>query len=876
MEDPFAHGFPFELSDIWRQSALQPDETTHPAFQLPDLQTLEFHDADVFSKDIFDLPDLPDAHNIADQERDNANEVLSDSIAPLPPSEAAVPEPFDIWAFEHGFEEAPKPPQVFSWEAFEKKAVIAASRVGYLSEAGPRAFDAALSRLEIGPGQKGVLPQDVMLRALCNLALGRSSVFFTWDEVKKSFVASLPDVPISGLSQQISSSLVARLVTFGSMYRTLGEFAALSRYATSSATALIALKGCFADVLGAVEEYLVRSTGECRSILQLQTLIEQPYHLLSILLRLKDAVDGKRGDGEVISAVSACVHEAVAADGASAEVLRIVLARTCAPWLGSLCSELGLEPKQYGIDAGPSTGREASQDDSSAQMEQSTQTRDAIPSCVSDSDRALIKATKESVTALRQHMPEHTLDADRSKPHEDREDDEVRPNRGEMLAWDKEEDQQRFLATLDARISRPATLLEERTDGLKAVVSKCFRADATYQGLIELLSIGSEVDLLDSLRPSIIAHQKLMNESLLRHAFHTLKLRHHLDLQHQYHLLGNGDFVARFATALFSTDTQSAERQRGTIPTAETIGLRLGGRGDRRWPPASSELRLSLMGVLTETYTSGIATRQQHGRTKELPGGLSFSIRELPDAEIERVMDAESIYALDFLRLQYTPPSCLDSILSHEAMQVYDSIFRLLLRLLRVLYVTTKLRENLVVGMSSRHRRQTGSNGTSVGFVYEAHHVMLVLMSHTMDVGIGTPWQAFMRSLDDVEKIITSEGSQRSAVVGLDDIRQLHEQCLERIRSRLFLRRKQEKLRTAVEAVLASILACASVYQKADITGGEIDTRSFRKSLTELHGILRDTVEKPPKGTSVTDADEDDAEAMKILTMRLRYEHTLT
>ena len=107
----------------------------------------------------------------------------------------------------------------------------------------------------------------------------------------------------------------------------------------------------------------------------------------------------------------------------------------------------------------------------------------------------------------------------------------------------------------------------------------------------------------------------------------------------------------------------------------------------RLGPPASSELRLALMGILAESFTQtsfqGIGIPREQDAS--LSDAISFAIRDLSDIEIEKCRDANSIYALDFLRLQYKPPSALlSAILTPSSARKYDRIFKHLLRLLRM------------------------------------------------------------------------------------------------------------------------------------------------------------------------------------------------
>ena len=396
---------------------------------------------------------------------------------------------------------------------------------------------------------------------------------------------------------------------------------------------------------------------------------------------------------------------------------------------------------------------------------------------------------------------------------------------------------------------------------------------------VQVASIGKESmfseDLafnpLEKLRSPMRAQNRNVNKALIRYLFRNCRLRQHVDLLRQYYFLGNGDFAFRLTTALFSAETQTAERKRGIIPTGEIVGLRLDAQAGQRWPPASSELRLALMGVLMETYRSESYGQKKPAAGQELPGGLSFSIRELPEDEIERVLDIDSIYALDFLRLQYIPTPPLDIVFNPSALQVYDNGFRYLLRLLRAQHVTTRLSEGIAVRAGGQQDRKDVNFVARRQFAIEAQHCISVLMSHAMEVCISTPWQIFAASLATIEMESESEDGLNDRFTSMDGLRRIHDTCLQSIRSLLFLRRKQEKLRIAVEDVLTTTLRCASSFASDDGTGSGTDFSSFRQAVVNLLQVLRTAISKPRKSTLITEATEDEVEAMKILLVRLSW-----
>ena len=589
-----------------------------------------------------------------------------------------------------------------------------------------------------------------------------------------------------------------------------------------------------------------------------------------MLQGLRRATRSAASDEEFISALSDCIHEMVSINSSLSEILRLLLERTSAPWLSSLAAELGL-----GDDVVQSFANQPPDDEKDMAdlfiMGIGDSKAQNAHGLMSDEDRAMIKDTKSSLRILRNAMPQESLcnqeaqlmlgsTVDKEIFTTARTYHELSASgTTEELAWGEQDVQHGFLALVNAHMSHPPPLSNEsERDVREAVSTWCDDCEDTNEAASTL---NFDCNPLGRVRPAIEAQNAHLNRLLLRHLFDS-GLMQHLRIQRDYSLFGNGDFVTRLSTALFSADTQSAERKRGTIPTGQTMGLRLGARDGQRWPPASSELRLTLADVLSESYRSGQPAHAGAVGKTELPGGLSFSIRELPEEDIERVMDPTSIYALDFLRLQYTPPAPLDVILTPSFLETYDSIFRYLLRFLRVLHVTTSLRQTML------NHNGGSCDDSTVLMAWEAHSFVSTLLSHVLDVGIAAPWRALSASLETVKSQVEAQNMEEKPI-GMDALRQMHQRCLETIRGRLFLRRKQEKIRSAVEKVLVAILADATILQR----GGHASASSTRSGalIKELLVSLRATVDRPPSSATSNDGAEDDIENMRLLLARLDW-----
>ncbi len=108
------------------------------------------------------------------------------------------------------------------------------------------------------------------------------------------------------------------------------------------------------------------------------------------------------------------------------------------------------------------------------------------------------------------------------------------------------------------------TILRERLYG--AISSPAADNDfSPHWSLLPLLSFG----------PIVTTQARLVNRECVKLLFESHNLRVHLDMQKQYHLLGNGLFCSRLSHALFDPELDTAERQAGIALTGGRMGLRL-------------------------------------------------------------------------------------------------------------------------------------------------------------------------------------------------------------------------------------------------------------------------------------------------------------
>jgi hypothetical protein len=371
---------------------------------------------------------------------------------------------------------------------------------------------------------------------------------------------------------------------------------------------------------------------------------------------------------------------------------------------------------------------------------------------------------------------------------------------------------------------------------LNEIPRPTYNADSTpHWSLIPVLSFGGLVS----------AQAGIVNKETLRLLFSSHDLRGHIAVQRDYHLFGDGVFCTRLSSALFDPDLERADRQAGVARRGGVMGLRLGGRDT--WPPASSELRLALMGVLSESYSAKhphdeMASQLLGRDSYTLPGDMSFAVRDLSTDEIDKCMVPDSLEALDFLRLSYKAPPELSFIITPIILMQYDRIFKLLLRVLRMVYTVDMLWRDAL-----RSKEDLGD--ITYRFVRESHHFVTSISSYFLDTAIAGPWQAFDMRLDQIQAALDDQtDSMLEKLESPDQLRDLHSLVVKNITEGLFLRRKQEPVLKLLEDIFTIILDYAKISRAAGAASESFNTtelyKRFRKRTQVFITVCRGLTEK--------------------------------
>ncbi|CAD0099927.1 unnamed protein product [Aureobasidium mustum] len=859
------HG-PFNVPDFWRPSAFSisdaPEQTlfndtrfgehdalcshmktfTHGQTELP---LIDHHlDTELRLPDLdnFQFGKLDDLH--VNQEPDKASTVDLQTCTTSQSDELD-----DLWKFD--LTRPVERPSLRTWEAFAHQD-HSESPISYLSDAGPRAFDA------LQPDDTDVLQSAFALKCLALLGLGRSSTLFQWKKEDKTFVSSLDNVRLSGLSSTAFDSLVQQLTAAGCASVDLRHFVQSSYTTKNPLAARVALATTVQAVLEALDQNLSDQVLTATSFLQLLTCFETPTILLTEMRELISTTAAASTDTAFLSACHETIHQFTNACSPFQSLHAEILKQVSLPWLQVICQKTGLTHHQFDLPA---------QDDV---FERSAH--------ISAEDNAQITEVMAGIAVLKDAAPDHPilapaswgvdspdLEASHTCLHFDRIVEKAnkyqqdlllaitRYSRGdskpldvnpqqqpdhltsEQLPWSLDDDQQTYFEDVGTRFAElPANKAD--TSGIRFLTTEMLEAENIQEtSALDLRHLSKTT--LHHLTPYLRVRSRLLNGVLLRLLFRQFSLRDHLTLNHSFHLLGNGLFVQRLTTALFTSETNAR-------------GLRLDNRS-KQWPPASSELRLGLMGVLSEAYGSN-----------DIPGNLSFAIRELSDAEIEKCLDANSIHALDFLRLRYEAPTPLNVILDDKAMAKYDDCFRVLLGMLRMLHFVTLLRSTA---------QQKHSSPASQAFAHEAWSCVSGLASYFFDIGVGGPWTEFQRTLNTIEADLALEDEEGSfgqrVTFGISHLRNRHSDMLDTIRSRLFLRSRHDKLRSYIEDIFSLVLSVQMNTHLELMLWRQRD--ELRDLIKEFKSSLNELTRKIGKKKEMSQQDRDDVFAVEVLNFRL-------
>ncbi|KAI1127189.1 Spc97/Spc98 family protein [Nemania abortiva] len=839
----------------------------------------------------FSIPDALAPSNL------NGHKNESDDVGQIPEPLHDITLP-DLDIIDELWYKGADPPVVTAdyktWEAFSLPDVPQAIPL-FITEAGPLVYDAAIAdeddALGLGNIDHLVIQTSPYLAALGALTLGRGSVFFVWDAKRASFIPAAKNMRISGYSTHILQGLQGSCLKCGTTTRFLSSYVQLT-YKTRPSAARVALAKAVDVLLLAIQRQFGDHVKQARSLLQLQSLVEPVETILVYLRDLARNVSRIRTDEQVLSQIFSETEVLANNHSLLRAIMCEILSRVTEPWSEFAERWIGVKGEDgFPLTKdGPGKGFVKVQsisrvDDFGFEIEERDYVLDEarVPNFVPPDIALIMFEAGKNLRLLRTHHPDHPLChigvVTSSKP----------PNLKWLFDWRDIENLQKEVkryenVLLQRILEKPSEdILQSKTGGHVAVRSQGLlqvfgnnstelemQLLASIQALDQAPSIAiaedelssllekylfrqdvplrtnaSDFDLhwslvpLHSFGPLVTSQARLINQEYMKLLFSAHDLKEHLRVQKEFQLLGNGMFCSRLSHALFNPDLETAERQAGVALNGGIMGLRMNGRDT--WPPASSELRLALMGVLSETYTPPSRSQSDPLRsdTHDLPGDLSFALRDLPPEEIDKCMDPNSLEALDFLRLAYKTPAPLSPILTSVVLVKYDKIFKLLLRVLRMLYVVGQLFRD-----TSRMERQGHDTGDVwLRFRFEAQHLVQSVATYFFDTGIQTPWLQFERWLGGVQSDLARVGMDipDTRVVSPDEVREEHEKMLDRIMDIMLLRKRQQPILALLEDIFRLVLRFSRQVQLE--VSGKVEGDASRAIIQGLYETFRKKTE---------------------------------
>jgi hypothetical protein len=798
----------------------------------------------------------------------------------------------DIWALGEDLTAVVPSTKLLSWDGFLDPYFLEPPSA-YLSEHGPAAFDAALAiRANIMEEKPGRLEdQNIYLRALLELGLGRNSTFFRFDDLTQTFLQNVEDVSISGVSLQAMESVIRDFVVCGSNMKKLRAFVHDTTISYKASPTRFSLASAISIVIFSLEAQLEISMPSGPSLLQLSTLFQRSGAITKCLVDLVCSTKLTETDEELISIVFKKCERLIWQHEWLTSLLSEVVLRVADPWLVFIEEWVGTRSSfGHTIDEQRHSFVKANSrdivDDSGAQTtEVEYEMREGrMPTFVSPEHARNIFEAGKNLRLLSDLHPEHPvvtsgIDHSSSPPslrwasswvdleaiqakadqyernlrsaileynrnghvvHKPCDDHFEDPNEtSEMFWWTEEEpklpsfdpiqDLGRPLANEDGFTSDKLYTLLDSTSWCK---THCNPTNKTP--FAPPFSLAPTL----SLSPVLSSQSRLIDYSCLHLLFTTYDLPSHLSLQRRYHLFGDGVFTSRLSQSLFDPEMTSADRKTtSALQSGPSTGLRLGTRST--WPPAHSELRLVLMGLLNDTYfTANTSHYSPTSTSQSLPGNLSFSVRDLSEPEMEKCKNPNSIEALDFLRLQYKPPRFIETIITPLTLYKYDRIFKYLLRVLRMLAAVRAL----IRDVTSRSSRITHSRDTAQRFRVEAHHFISTLADYSLTTAVESAWTPFSATLTTISQAV-EKGDIDSTIRhagSMSHLQELHENTLNQIISSLFLTKSQRQVRVTLEDIFNTILSFARIsHELADAATTAEPTIEAEAEVKELHAKFR-------------------------------------
>ncbi|KAL4978431.1 Spc98 family-domain-containing protein [Aspergillus desertorum] len=895
---------PFSSDGLWRISkftlnSVQPLEPLPWDKKLPDIlegifrspfdifekEDTELHPLDIFGANLFEPSVF--SESIIDTSSDDQQETTIST-------QDIDDEHENLWNIEsieaRQINHVPR-----SWEKYHDRH-FREPPSAYFSESGAKGYDAALEHQNehgVTGYPKRIVRNDVFFQSLFRLGLGWSSMLFQYNEQQQKFEKAVKDIRISGVSAVALSGILDEILQCGNNMQRIRSFIGRVPTAAAEPSAMSAFSTAASVIVYTLEKQLLNNSKHISSVLQIRSLFQRCGELVGALANMMDAVERAGSEARIISFVFKLAAHYAHIYGPMESLFREIVFKVAQPWLTYVESWIGFRPETSASIEILTSGRsfvsvkkcEGKGNLPSQERYDYAYLPEQMPSFVPPDQAHLIYETGRSLRLLKRSHPHHPLAGNQPRIDTPKlacagnwaeleriqikaRDYEARL-RTEVLKYNRNGLHEHETTIDKPESTEPKDLPDafnlfdldddRNTTGLLAddasleraklgqLLDEAEHAAGEQTGRLET-NFAPEVtsSLYLSLAPLLSSQALLIDFSCLHLLFKEHNLRDHLSLQWRFQLLGDGYFTSRLSQSLFDSEMESGERKTGVVRSGVHTGLRLGNRDT--WPPASSELRLVLMGILNECYSSENASgsgNPEFEKEKELPGGLSFSIRELTEAEIAKCKNPNGIEALDFLCLRYKPSNILEAIITQRSLRKYDQLFKQLLRLLRMVSVV----KGLIRDSTARFSLSGDTRNILQKFRIDCQHFILALSDYSFHLAIGSSWQCFQDTLYQIEKCLDRgdiDGTIEAAH-SIPRLRAYHEDTLDRMLFALFLSKRHVEVARLLDGIFDTILKFAPLSRIDWTHGVRHESEAmvkrlyavFRKQTTAFVGYLR-------------------------------------
>ena len=166
------------------------------------------------------------------------------------------------------------------------------------------------------------------------------------------------------------------------------------------------------------------------------------------------------------------------------------------------------------------------------------------------------------------------------------------------------------------------------------------------------------------------------------------------------------------------------------------------------------------------------------------------------------------------------------------------------------------------------------SSSASQAVAHEAWNCVSGLSSYFFDIAVAGPWKQFQCLLDGIEADLALEDREATfgerGTFGISHLRDKHNDMLDTIRSRLFLRSRHDKLRSLIDEIFSHILGAQIDVSDEDVLW--IQRSELRRLVKRLQGALQELTRKIGKKKELGPQDRDDVFAAEVLSFRLGRE----